>query len=151
MHTPTTVVCGALLVALLPGGTGLDPTPDRATPAPESLDGPGHPFNDPFIENLLGDWSVARAIRGREEKNTAHVAWVLQHQFLQMHMTHTAQPPKYEAIVMIGFSHAEQMYVAHWCDVFGGRYSAMGKGVRKGNSIEFRFEYPDGPFFNTFS
>lgn len=42
-------------------------------------------------------------------------------------------------------------YVAHWTDTFGGKFSAMGTGTRTGNSVEFRFEYPEGPFFNTFS
>jgi hypothetical protein len=43
-------------------------------------------------------------------------------------------------------------YVVHWLDVFGGRLSeTLGYGKREGNSIRFVFEYPDGPFTNTFA
>jgi hypothetical protein len=36
--------------------------------------------------------------------------------------------------------------------VFGGRSSeTLGYGTRFGNSIKFVFEYPDGPFQNTFT
>ncbi|HTS22511.1 MAG TPA: hypothetical protein VMN79_11975 [Casimicrobiaceae bacterium] len=30
------------------------------------------------------------------------------------------------------------------------RAAALGRGTRTGNSIEFRFDYPEGPSFNTF-
>jgi len=43
-------------------------------------------------------------------------------------------------------------YVAHWIDAFGGRFSeTLGYGTRSGNIIKFVFEYPDGPFLNTFT
>jgi len=77
--------------------------------------------------------------------------WVLQHHFLQLHMKDVANPPRYEALVMIGYDPAEERYVAHWMDIYGGRLSAMGHGRREGNSIEFQFDYPDGPFYNTFN
>jgi hypothetical protein len=40
-----------------------------------------------------------------------------------------------------------ERYVAHWIDVFGGRFSeTLGYGKRAGDEIDFIFEYPDGPF-----
>src|SRR5262245_34631983 len=33
--------------------------------------------------------------------------------------------------------------VAHWCDTYGGKASAVGYGKRSGDSIEFEFQYPD--------
>jgi hypothetical protein len=44
----------------------------------------------------------------------------------------------------------------HWIDVFGARFSeTLGYGTRygtrAGNTIKFVFEYPDGPFHNTFT
>jgi hypothetical protein len=66
-------------------------------------------------------------------------------------MKDTALPSRYEAIVLIGYIYESAEYVAHWTDTFGGKFSAIGKGRRIGNSIEFRFEYPNGPFFNTFT
>jgi hypothetical protein len=54
-------------------------------------------------------------------------------------------------MVMVGYDNASERYVAHWTDVFGGRFSeTLGYGKRSGNDIEFIFEYPDGPFHTTF-
>jgi hypothetical protein len=36
-------------------------------------------------------------------------------------------------------------------DTFGGRFSeTLGYGTRDGNQIKFVFEYPDGPFHNSY-
>ena len=119
--------------------------------AQEPVDGPKHPLHDPLIEQLAGDWTLTRQIRGKEARNTVHAEWVLNHQFLQLHMKDIAQPPAYEALVYIGYQNADQRYVAHWMDVWGGKFSAVGYGKRTGDSIEFAFRYDDGPFFNTFT
>jgi hypothetical protein len=123
----------------------------RTAGADEPPDGPKRIFKDAFIENLSGDWKLTRKIRGKEAVNKAKVKWVLNHQFLQMHMKDLADPPAYEAIVLIGYAHADKKYVAHWCDTYGGKFSAVGQGKRSGDSIEFVFQYPDGPFYNTFT
>jgi len=106
-------------------------------------------FNDPFIDRLAGDWTLTRQIRVKEVENSVHAEWVLNHQFLQVHMTDSAQPSAYEALIYIGYQQAEQRYVVHWLDVYGGKGSAMGYGKRAGESIEVAFQYDDGPFFNT--
>jgi hypothetical protein len=91
-------------------------------------------------------------MRGRTAENTLKAEWVLQHQFLRIHMKDVATPPSYEAMVFIGYDNASERYVAHWIDVFGGRFSeTLGYGARDGNRIKFVFEYPDGPFHNTFT
>ena len=114
-------------------------------------DGPRARFEDELIAKLEGRWLVTRQIRGTEVQNIATSMWVLNHQFLQLHMKDTKEPPAYEAIVLIGFVHATKEYVAIWADTYGGKFAAMGRGKRVGDSIEFRFEYPEGPFFNTFT
>jgi hypothetical protein len=119
--------------------------------ADEPEDGPKRIFKDEFIENLAGDWKLTRRIRGKEVTNNVRAEWVLNHQFLQIHMKDAADPPAYEAIVLIGYAHADKKYVAHWCDTYGGRFSARGYGKRSADSIEFEFLYPDGPFWNTFT
>jgi hypothetical protein len=119
--------------------------------AQEQVDGPKRIFQDAFIEQLAGDWHLDRKIRGREVRNAVRAQWVLNHQFLQLHMKDVADPPAYEALVYIGYQYADQRYIVHWLDVFGGKFSAIGYGKRSGNSIEFAFQYDDGPFFNTFS
>jgi hypothetical protein len=123
----------------------------QAAGADDPPDGPKRIFKDDFIENLVGDWTLTRTIRGKEVRNTVKAGWVLNHQFLQLHMKDTADPPAYEAIVLIGYAHADKRYVAHWCDTYGGKFSAVGHGKRAGDSIEFEFQYPDAPFFNTFT
>jgi hypothetical protein len=122
-----------------------------APPAYSQADGRGSRFEDDLFARLEGDWLVTRQIRGTEVKNQLSATWVLQHQFLRLQMRDVASPPRYEAEVYIGYSYAAKAYVAHWMDNFGGHFSAAGRGQRDGNSVEFRFEYPDGPFFNTFA
>lgn len=118
---------------------------------PEGVDGRGGRFEDDLISRLEGRWKVSRQIRGTVVENDLTATWSLGHQFLRIEMRDTKHPPAYEALVLIGYVHATKEYVALWADNFGGRYAAIGKGRRSGNSIEFRFEYPDGPFFNTFT
>jgi hypothetical protein len=108
-------------------------------------------FQDDLISNLEGTWRLGRQIRGTKVENQARASWILNHQFLQLHMKDVADPPKYEAIVLIGYVSSEKQYVAYWTDTYGAKVSAAGRGTRTGNSVEFRFEYPDGPFFNTFT
>src|SRR5205085_1926976 len=74
----------------------------------EPPDGPKRIFRDDLLDNLVGDWKLTRKIRGRTVENTVTVGWVLNHQFLQLHMKDVAQPPAYEAIVLIGYSHADK-------------------------------------------
>jgi hypothetical protein len=122
-----------------------------AASADEPLDGPKHPFHDDLIENLAGKWKLSSTVRGRQIENSVTADWVLDHQFLLVHMKDVAVPPAYEAMVTIGYSYADKRYIAYWCDTFGGKFSAAGHGTRNGNSIEFVFDYPEGPFYNTFA
>ena len=118
----------------------------------EPLDGPKRIFKDELLENLVGEWKLSRQIRGRTVENTVQVDWVLNHQFLRIHMKDVQTPASYEAMVFVGYDNTSDRYVAHWIDVFGGRFSeTLGYGQRSGNSISFVFEYPDGPFHNTFT
>jgi hypothetical protein len=106
---------------------------------------------DLFLQHLLGDWTIARKIRGTVLTNTLTAEWVLQHHFVRLHMKDVAEPPMYEALVLMGYDASADRYVAHWCDTFGAQYAGVGYGKRTGNSIDFVFRYPDGPFHNTFS
>ncbi|HEY7784785.1 MAG TPA: DUF1579 family protein [Pyrinomonadaceae bacterium] len=118
----------------------------------EPLDGRNRIFRDELLDNLVGDWKITRKIRGRIVNNTAKVDWVLNHQFLRIHMKDVNNPPEYEAMVFIGYDNTSERYVVHWIDVFGGRFSeTLGYGTRSGNTIKFVFEYPSGPFHNTFT
>src|SRR5437762_8586638 len=82
-------------------------------------------LNDPLLDKLVGDWNVERKFpSGRTAKNTAHVEWVLQHQFVELHYRDVVTPPAYEAIVLVGYDSVNKRYVCHWTDNFGADNSA---------------------------
>ena len=119
--------------------------------AQSPLDGRGKPVNDPLLDKLVGEWKITRKFPNRTAENKASVKWVLDHQFLLIHMTDVKVPSSYEAMIFVGYDNTSERYVAHWIDVFGGRFSeTLGYGTRSGNRINFIFEYPDGPFHNSF-
>jgi hypothetical protein len=121
----------------------------------QDLDGPNHVFTDALLDNMTGTWNLTGKVMGRNADHTVEAEWVLNHQFLRIHEKDrnpaTTGAVPYEAIVMVGYDNLSERYVAHWTDVYGGRFSeTLGYGVRNGNDIRFVFEYPDGPFHTTF-
>ena len=56
-------------------------------------------------------------------ENSVKAEWVLNHQFLLVHIKDGSSPPIYEAMVFIGYDNTSERCVAHWIDVFGGRFS----------------------------
>jgi hypothetical protein len=115
--------------------------------------GPPPELKDPFLDNFVGDWSVARTMsNGRNVETTVHGKWVLKHQFIQLHYGWVGPEPKYEALVFIGFDEEGKSYVCHWLDIFGGHFSGVGRGKLDPNllGIEFRFASKDGSLTNTF-
>jgi hypothetical protein len=118
--------------------------------ADEPADGPKTIFRDDLLDHLVGDWKLTRSIRGKQAENTVKAQWVLNHQFLQIHMKDVKDPPEYEALVYVGYRHADKEYVCHWLDVYGGKFAGAARGKRDGNAIAFTFHYDDGPFRNTF-
>jgi|SRR5437588_6255133 len=123
-------------------------------PAQETADGHGSQFFDALLDHLVGDWHVTRQFgSGRMAENTVHAEWVLNHQFLELHYLDVARPPKYEAMVFIGYDTNQKRYVCHWIDVFGGGFSGLAEGKldQAGHAIEFTFKNPDGKFTNRFT
>ena len=115
--------------------------------------GPPPSLKDPFLDNFVGDWSVARKMgNGRTIESTVRGEWVLKHQFIQLHYGAGGKAPEYEALVLIGFDEGAKSYVCHWIDVFGGHYSGVGHGKLDANllAIEFRFQSKDGSLTNKF-
>ena len=125
---------------------------DTARSAPAPLDGPNRPLRDSLLDRLVGSWRVSREMQNRTTITAVTAEWVLNHQFVRLHYRDQSTPSSYEAMVFIGYDNASERYVAHWLDVFGGRWSetlAYGTPVPRG--IRLLFEYPDGPFVNTFT
>ena len=109
-------------------------------------------FSDDLLNHLTGSWKMTGQILGKPVTHAVTAEWTLNHQFLRIHEKDTAVPPEYEVDIYVGYDDLSERYVVHWLDVFGGRYSeTLGYGKRDGNSIRFVFEYPDGPFTNTFN
>jgi hypothetical protein len=110
------------------------------------------PFTDDLLDHLAGTWKMTGQIQGQPVTHTVSAGWMLNHQFLHVHEKDAAVPPAYEVEIYVGYDSTSERYVVHWLDVFGGRLSeTLGYGKREGNSIRFVFEYPDGPFTNTFA
>ena len=121
----------------------------------EPLDGPNRPLKDDLLGNLEGQWKLQGMMVGHPGDADLDAGWVLNHQFLKIHEKGTTSipgRPPYEADVYVGYDNASERYVIHWIDIYGGRFSeTLGYGTRSANSIKFVFEYPDGPFHNTFT
>lgn len=108
-------------------------------------------FEDPLLEKITGTWSATGNIGGDNIAYHLEAHWVLNHQFIELSMVDTAATPQYAANVFIGYDCVSERYVAHWIDNFGARFSeTLGYGTRTGQSLAFRFEYPEGPFINQF-
>ncbi len=122
--------------------------------AQEPLDGPERIFRDDLLDNLQGQWKLTGPVMGKLAELRLTAEWVLNHQFLRIQekvVNLAPSEPRYEADVYVGYDNASERYVAHWLDNYGGRYSeTLGYGSRSGDQIRFTFEYPDGPFLNTF-
>ena len=108
-------------------------------------------FNDQLLEKLIGNWDANGQVGGEKVTYHFNACWELNHQFVALTFADTAKQPQYSAKVFIGYDCVSERYVVHWLDNFGGRFSeTLGYGIKSGNTIEFRFEYPDGPFINKF-
>ena len=101
----------------------------------QPLDGPHIRFEDFLLDKLMGEWILSRKIRNHLEENHVMVDWILNHQFLQIHMKDVKSPPTYEALVLVGYNHELGQYVVFWLDNFGGKFSEKGTGTREGDLL----------------
>ena len=113
------------------------------------------PWHDDLIDHFAGTWTLTGNVMGREAHHEVQAEWVLNHQFLCIHEKTPASAVAagerpYEAIWFLGYDSTSERYVLHLMDVYGPRFSEiLGFGTREGNQVRFVFEYPDGPFHNT--
>jgi hypothetical protein len=110
---------------------------------------------DGFVGNLAGSWKLGGKVGSSEAHHDVEADWVLNHQFLRIKETTSATAPAgergYDSIWYLGYDPISERYVLHLMDTFGARFSeTLGYGTRDGNQIKFVFEYPDGPFHNTY-
>jgi hypothetical protein len=112
-------------------------------------------WKDALVNNLAGSWKLEGTVMGSNAHHDVQVDWVLNHQFLRIEEKTAASAPaterKYDSIWYLGYDPVSERYVLHLMDTFGARFSeTLGYGIREGNQIKFVFEYPDGPFHNTY-
>lgn len=132
--------CLRCAAALALGACAIAPEHPQAARSPELA----------FLDRLVGRWDVTRTMADGVAHNTLEARWVLGRQFVELHWLDRAEPPEYEALVLVGYDTQRARFVAHWCDSFGAGASCDGYGLREGERVEFRFDYPSGPFFNEF-
>lgn len=129
--------------------------PPPGSAVSQDLDGRNHAFTDALLDKMTGAWRLTGKIMDRNADHEVDAEWVLNHQFLRIHEKDRSPAASgavvYEAMIMVGYDNTSERYVAHWNDIYGGRFSeTLGYGVRNGNDIRFIFEYPSGPFHTTF-
>jgi len=110
---------------------------------------------DTLVNHLAGFWKLEGKVMGNDAHHDVQADWVLNHQFLRIQEKTSANAPaserRYDSIWYLGYDPVSERYVLHLMDTFGGRFSeTLGYGTRDGNQIRFVFEYPDGPFHNTY-
>jgi hypothetical protein len=109
---------------------------------------------DALLDHLVGDWVLTGTIRHTPTTHDVKGAWVLNHQFVQLHEVSREKntgtnTPLYEAIVLIGLDAKTNKYLIHWMDVYGGGFSLVGRADRRSAEIPMVFDNADGHFFTT--
>src|ERR1041385_1837462 len=62
----------------------------------EPLDGPNRVLRDDLLDELIGNWKLTGKVGNRIVENTVKAEWVLNHQFVLVHMKDVSNPPTYE-------------------------------------------------------
>jgi len=111
---------------------------------------------DDLLNNLVGRWSLTGKMSDTALYQEVNAKWVLRELFVEMLFSPLrvgeGRNPDYEALYLIGDDKKTGEYVLHLFDTFGVTSKPVpGTGVRKENSVGFRFDYTVGPWFNTFT
>ena len=112
-------------------------------------------WQDGLVSHLAGSWKLEGKVMGNNAHHDVQADWVLNRQFLRIQEKTAASAPaterRYDSIWYLGYDSISERYVLHLMDTLGARFSeTLGYGTRDGNQIKFVFEYPDGPFHNTY-
>lgn len=109
-----------------------------------------------FLDNLEGRWMLTGTMGEVDLRQDVTSRWVLGGSFMQMNfesITPEGNPTAdYAAVYHIGYSRDDGLYVLHLLDTTEvPTECVMGLGRREGQSIAFRFVYPDAAFTNRFT
>lgn len=113
-------------------------------------------FPDDLLDNLVGTWTLTGSMGKTRLTQTVDAEWVFNREYLRVRFKDSSEKrssePPYEGVYYTGYDSKRQEYVFHLLDTFGGSFSrVLGFGKRDGMGIAFAFQYPDGPFRNTFT
>jgi len=123
--------------------------------SPHMMAQPAADWQDDLVGRLAGSWKLEGKVMGNNAHHDVQADWVLNRQFLRIQEKTAANAPaterSYDSIWYLGYDPISERYVLHLLDTYGARFSeTLGYGTRDGNRIRFIFEYPDGPFHNTY-
>lgn len=109
-----------------------------------------------FLDNLEGRWMMTGTMGEVDLRQDVTSRWVLGGSFMQMcfdSVTPQGNPTaNYAAVYHIGYNRDDRLYVLHLLDTTEvPTECVMGMGRREGQSIAFRFAYPDAVFTNKFT
>jgi hypothetical protein len=113
---------------------------------------------DSLLEHLAGRWVLEGRIAGRQTVHDVTAAWVLGHEYLQLHEVSREHAPSgapaYEAIIYVMWDAPSRQYACLWLDNTAAAPfdpGGVGHGTPAGDSIPFIFRdsSSDG-FRNTF-
>ena len=113
-------------------------------------------MSEELLDQLVGSWDLTGKMGTTDLRQKVEADWVIQGHFLQVHFIQEGpvlqDRPRYEAIYMLGYDSQSEEYTMHLFDTYGVRYArTIGVGMRRADSVEFLFEYPNGLFSNIFT
>ncbi len=104
---------------------------------------------------MIGDWQLRGSMGEVELAQDVNAEWALGEHFVEMRCVSTLTAPDgstYEAIYFIGHDRESGQFVMHLLDTSGVTTARhVGLGRLDGGSVDFRFDYPSGPFSNRFT
>jgi len=111
---------------------------------------------DDLLAHLVGIWDLNGSMGNVALHQTVNGDWFFGKRFLRLDFLevvradHPTRP--YEALYVVAYDGSKRHYQLHLFDTFGAKYAGtVGFGERRGNSIDFLFDYPDGLFSNVFT
>jgi len=99
-------------------------------------------FHDDLLDHLAGTWHITSVAHGFSSTGVITAAWILNHQFFQLHFTGNDTIPWWhmpmEFQVFIGYNHHKNRYHFHVISIEGDADPSEGFGYayRNGNEIK---------------
>jgi hypothetical protein len=107
--------------------------------------------DDLYLDDLRGPWIMQGTFGDKAFKYDAVGKRVLSSTWLQIHIVDAANPPKYQAVVFLGYDHEAGIFIVHWIDTWGAAGArVVATGHRDGERLVIVFPYAAGTLRDTF-